>query len=159
MSEALLTLDHAAKSHGGKPLLDVASIDMRRGELIVLSGDNGSGKTTLLKMLAGLEASDRLRMRFDGFEASEASYPRELRRMILYVHQHPYLFNSSIADNIAYGLRLRSMPAGERARRVDDAIAWAGAAMAVLAEDYHLAHTPPRRERVEQKFREISGHG
>jgi sugar/nucleoside kinase (ribokinase family) len=39
----------------------------------------------------------------------------------------------------------------------DDAIAWAGAAMAVLAEDYHLAHTPPRRERVEQKFRESRG--
>jgi tungstate transport system ATP-binding protein len=137
MSEALLTLEHAVKSHGGKPLLDVASIDMRKGELIVLSGDNGSGKTTLLKMLAGLEASDRLRMRFDGFEASEASYPRELRRMILYVHQHPYLFNSSIADNIAYGLRLRSMPAGERARRVDDAIAWAGVG--------HLRQVEPRR--------------
>jgi ribokinase len=39
----------------------------------------------------------------------------------------------------------------------DDAIEWAGAAMASFAEDYPLAHTPPRRERVEQKFREISG--
>jgi tungstate transport system ATP-binding protein len=124
--EALLTLDHAVKTHGGKALLDVGPAEMRKGELIVLSGDNGSGKTTLLKMLAGLEASDRLRMRFEAFEASAANYPRELRRMILYVHQHPYLFNTSIADNIAYGLRLRGMAAGERARRVDAAIAWAG---------------------------------
>jgi ABC-type multidrug transport system ATPase subunit len=68
---ALLALDEAVKSHAGKELLNVGPLALGKGDLIVLSGDNGSGKTTLLKMLAGLEPSDRLRMRFDGFEAPD----------------------------------------------------------------------------------------
>jgi tungstate transport system ATP-binding protein len=123
---ALLTVDGAAKSYGGKALLDIGRLALAQGDLIVLSGDNGSGKSTLLKMLAGLEPADRLRMAFDGVAATEAHYPRELRRRIVYVHQHPYLFNTSIADNIRYGLRLRDVEAAERERRVEEAIAWAG---------------------------------
>jgi tungstate transport system ATP-binding protein len=134
---ALLALDEAVKSHAGKELLNVGPLALGKGDLIVLSGDNGSGKTTLLKMLAGLEPSDRLRMRFDGFEASAGHYPRELRRMIVYVHQHPYLFNTSIADNIRYGLRMRAMTAQERERRIGEAIAWAGVS--------HLLEVEPRR--------------
>jgi tungstate transport system ATP-binding protein len=134
---SLLSLDEARKSHGGVELLNVGPLTLGRGDLIVLSGDNGSGKTTLLKMLAGLEASDRLRLRFDGFEASAAHYPRELRRMIVYVHQHPYLFNTSIAANVRYGLKLRRMAPEEREKRVEEAIAWAGVS--------HLLGVEPRR--------------
>ena len=136
---ALLTLDAARKSHGGKPLLEVGPLLLGKGDLIVLSGDNGSGKTTLLKMLAGLEASDRLCLRFGRFEASAAHYPRELRRMIVYVHQHPYLFNTSIADNIRYGLRLRRMAPAEREKRVAEAIAWAGVSQLLAVEPRRLS--------------------
>ena len=134
---ALLEVGAASKRFGAKTLLDVGALTLAAGDLIVLSGDNGSGKTTFLKMLAGLERGDRLRLRFDGIEASEASYPRELRHAIIYVHQHPYLFDTSIADNIRYGLRLRKLPAAERERRVREAIAWAGVEP--------LAQVPPRR--------------
>jgi tungstate transport system ATP-binding protein len=123
---ALLTVDAAAKAYAGKALLDIGRLTLAQGDLIVMSGDNGSGKSTLLKMLAGLEPADRLRMAFDGLAATEGHYPRELRRRIVYVHQHPYLFNTSIAENIRYGLRLRDVAAGERERRVEEAIAWAG---------------------------------
>ena len=134
---ALVEVAHALKRHGEKTLLDVGPLALAAGDLIVLTGDNGSGKTTFLKMLAGLERGDQLRMRFDAIEATERGYPRELRRSIIYVHQHPYLFNTSIADNIRYGLRLRGLAALERERRVADAIAWAG----VVA----LAEVEPRR--------------
>lgn len=133
----LVSIGEAAKAHAGKSLLDVGALALDAGDLIVLTGDNGSGKTTLLKMLAGLERADRLRLRFDGLEATAASYPRELRRTIVYVHQHPYLFNTSIADNIRYGLRLRKMADEECERRVSDAIAWAGVG--------HLLQVEPRR--------------
>ena len=132
---ALVEVAEAAKSHGGKRLLDVGPLTLAAGDLIVLTGDNGSGKTTLLKMLAGLEHGDRLRLRFDGIEATERHYPRELRRSIIYVHQHPYLFNSSIAENLRYGLRLRGMGVEARERRVAEAVAWAGVA--------HLRDVPP----------------
>ncbi len=133
----LLAVGEAAKAYGAKRLLDVAGLALAAGDVVILSGDNGSGKTTLLKLLAGLERADRLRMRFDGIEATEGRFPRELRRTIVYVHQHPYLFNTSIADNVAYGLRLRRVAREERERKVRDAIGWAGVG--------HLLAVPPKR--------------
>jgi tungstate transport system ATP-binding protein len=134
---ALVSVSSAVKSFGAKRLLDVGALELGVGDLIVLSGDNGSGKSTLLKMLAGLERADRMGLRANGLAADEARYPRELRRLIVYVHQHPYLFHTSIADNIRYGLRLRDMPAAERERRVEEAIAWAGVG--------HLRGVPPQK--------------
>jgi tungstate transport system ATP-binding protein len=134
---ALLEVQAARKLYGEKVLLDVGPIALAAGDLIVLTGDNGSGKTTLLKMLAGLERGDRLRMRFDGLEATESHYPHALRHAVIYVHQHPYLFNTSIAENVRYGLKLRGMPAAERERHVAEALEWAGVG--------HLADVAPRR--------------
>jgi tungstate transport system ATP-binding protein len=107
-------------------LLDVGTLELGRGDLIVLSGDNGSGKSTLLKIIAGLEHADVLHLRCDGLEADRRRYPRALRRLILYVHQHPYLFNTSIAANVRLRSQLRPVDAVERERRVREAIGWAG---------------------------------
>jgi tungstate transport system ATP-binding protein len=134
---ALVSIARVAKSFAGKRLLDVADVALGRGELIVLSGDNGSGKSTLLKIIAGLEKADALALRCEGLEGSEAAYPRALRRLIVYVHQHPYLFHTSIADNIRYGLRLRRVERAAREARVEEAIAWAGVG--------HLRGVPPAR--------------
>jgi tungstate transport system ATP-binding protein len=134
---ALVTIPRVVKSFGAKRLLDVGAMQLGRGELIVLSGDNGSGKSTLLKIIAGLEKADALALRCETFDASEASYPRALRRLIVYVHQHPYLFHTSIADNIRYGLKLRRIAAARREARVEEAIAWAGVG--------HLRNVPPAR--------------
>ena len=134
---ALVSIARVAKSFGGKPLLDVGALTLGRGELIVLSGDNGSGKSTFLKIVAGLEKADALELRCEGLEAGAAAYPRGLRRLIVYVHQHPYLFHTSIADNIRYGLRLRGVETAKREASVEEAIAWAGVG--------HLRHVPPAR--------------
>jgi tungstate transport system ATP-binding protein len=133
----LVSISRVVKSHGGRGLLDIGSLALASGELIVLSGDNGSGKTTFLKILAGLEHADVLHMRCNGIEADRRRYPRELRRTIVYVHQHPYLFNTSIAGNVRYGLNLRRIDAPERERRIAQAIDWAGVA--------HLQAVPPAR--------------
>jgi tungstate transport system ATP-binding protein len=135
--KTLVAISEAVKSYGSKALLEIGPLALAEGDLIVLTGDNGSGKTTFLKMLAGLERGDRLRLAFNGFSATASIYPRELRREIVYVHQHPYLFNTSIEKNIRYGLRLRHLEHDERERRVREAIAWAGVA--------HLLDVPPKR--------------
>jgi tungstate transport system ATP-binding protein len=134
---ALVSIARVAKAYGGKALLDVGALELAAGDLIVLSGDNGSGKSTLLKILAGLEAADALEMRCEGHEARASRYPRELRRLIVYVHQHPYLFRTSIAENIRYGLKVRQVDAQLRESRVEEAIGWAGVA--------HLRAVPPVR--------------
>ncbi|HUP97137.1 MAG TPA: energy-coupling factor ABC transporter ATP-binding protein [Usitatibacter sp.] len=135
----LVEVVEARKRYGDKALLDIESLTLAAGELIVLTGDNGSGKSTLLKMLAGLEPGDRLRMRFNGLEATECAYPAPMRHAVIYVHQHPYLFNTSIAENIRYGLKLRPLVPDERERRVADAIAWAGVGTLTEVEPRRLS--------------------
>ena len=133
----LVTVARVRKSYGAKRLLDVGPLQLSEGDLIVLSGDNGSGKSTFLKILAGLEPADELAMTCGPLHADEKAYPRALRRSIVYVHQHPYLFNASVAENVRYGLKLRDTPVHERERLVEEAIGWAGVAQ--------LRQVPPAR--------------
>jgi tungstate transport system ATP-binding protein len=77
--------------------------------------------------LAGLEPAQAGYFFFRGALADFApAYPEPLRRAIVYVHQHPYLFHTSLRHNLEYGLRCRNVAPAERRRLVEDAIAWAG---------------------------------
>jgi tungstate transport system ATP-binding protein len=132
-----MLLDRLEKKFGGRRLLDISSLVFPAGELNVVVGDNGAGKTTLLKILAGLETADQLALRFNGTFCSQSDYPDALRRQIVYVHQHPYLFSTSVAANIGYGLKIRAVPPEVRERAIREAMAWA-----------HLSgveHIAPRR--------------
>ena len=131
----LLRLRALRKVFGDRLILQLGPLALEAGRSYVLTGDNGSGKTTLLRMLAGLEPGPIEGLAFEGREVS--GYPDWLRREIVYVHQHPYLFHSSIAANIAYGLKVRAIDRDERERRITRAIRWAG-----LNE---FAGTPPAK--------------
>jgi len=121
----LVALSGLRKSFGERRLFDIGRLDIDEGTTYVLTGPNGSGKTTLLRILAGLERAEAGEMRFRGVPVGAAE--REgLRRAIVYVHQHPYLFRTSLRHNLEYGLRCRNVPRDERVRRVEDAVAWAG---------------------------------
>ena len=122
----LLVVEGVRKSFGARRLLDIAEIELAAGESYVLTGENGSGKSTFLRVLAGLERAEVNACRFDGRPVELHNYPVWLRREVVYVHQHPYLFRGSIADNIAFGLRARGMGRAERRTLVREAIAWAG---------------------------------
>jgi tungstate transport system ATP-binding protein len=137
MSKRLLTVERLIKSFAGRQLLDVSDLTLDAGALYVLSGDNGSGKTTLLRTLVGLEPADDLRFAFENETFSGHPYPAKLRLRMIYVHQHPYVFNTSIAENIAYGLKVRNLDARARQSAVREAIDWAGIG--------HLDHVPPRQ--------------
>ncbi|MCK6385419.1 MAG: energy-coupling factor ABC transporter ATP-binding protein [Rhodocyclaceae bacterium] len=122
----MLVVEGVRKSFGARRLLDIAEIELAAGESYVLTGENGSGKSTFLRVLAGLERAEVNACRFDGRPVELHNYPVWLRREVVYVHQHPYLFRGSIADNIAFGLRARGMGRAERRKLVREAIAWAG---------------------------------
>ena len=55
-----------------------------------------------------------------------ASADQALRAAIVYVHQHPIMFSTSVADNIAYGLRARGESKADMKKAVEEAMAWAG---------------------------------
>ena len=126
MSE-LVVLSDVTKHFGARALFRIERLAIEEGRSYVLTGPNGSGKTTLLRMLAGLESAQAGRLRFRDVEVAFAPhYPESLRRAIVYVHQHPYLFHSSLRHNMEYGLKCRGVAAAERRRRAEEAIAWAG---------------------------------
>jgi len=126
MSAPLLSVEGIRKSYGARSILDIDRLELLAGESYVLTGENGSGKTTLLRVLSGLEGAEIASCRFEGKAVDLGSYPAWLREKVIYVHQHPYLFRGSIADNIAYGLKARGMRDVEREALVRQAIAWAG---------------------------------
>ncbi|HAY28139.1 MAG TPA: sulfate ABC transporter ATP-binding protein, partial [Candidatus Accumulibacter sp.] len=94
-----------SKQFGTFQALDDVSIDIPSGELVALLGPSGCGKTTLLRIIAGLDYADRGQILLDGDDAS-ARHVRE--RRVGFVFQHYALFrHMSIADNVAFGLRVR----------------------------------------------------
>lgn len=126
MSQVLLEAEGVVRRLGGRRVLDGIDLSVERGQGYVLSGDNGSGKTTLLRVLSGLDAADAGVLRFQGGQTILPRYPDGWRLRAVYVHQHPYLFNTSVAANIAYGLKARGEPRARWLRKVEDAIDWAG---------------------------------
>jgi len=126
MSQALLEVEGLVRRLGGRRVLDGIGLSVERGQGYVLSGDNGSGKTTLLRVLSGLDAGDAGVLRFQGEQTQLPRYPDGWRLRAVYVHQHPYLFHTSVAENIAYGLKARGEPHERWRTKVEEAIDWAG---------------------------------
>jgi molybdenum cofactor guanylyltransferase len=119
---------HKVRKHTarGDKLFDIDEFDITQGTCIVLSGQNGAGKTTLLKILAGLETPDYAEVEFDGRRLTWKAARARLRREVVYLHQQPYMFDHSVADNIAYGLSRQAVPAARIKARVAEALAWSG---------------------------------
>lgn len=137
MSGLLLQIEGLRKDYGARRILDIESLALHAGESYVVTGDNGAGKSTLLRILAGLESAQVAKYLFEGCSVPLENYPQELRREIIYVHQHPYLFKTSITGNITYGLKARGIPKLQRDALVKEAMVWAGVA--------HLDHVPPQK--------------
>jgi tungstate transport system ATP-binding protein len=134
---SLLRLAHLRKSFGERRLLDLDALDIDTGHAYAVTGDNGAGKTTLLRILAGLEPGDIAGFEFRGMPLTHGRLPDNVRHDIVYVHQHPYLFHTTVEHNIGYGLAARGVDGAERGRLTEEAIAWAGVD--------HLRGVPPAK--------------
>ncbi|QPF83038.1 ABC transporter ATP-binding protein [Bradyrhizobium genosp. L] len=106
----------------GTRALDPATLDIARGETLVLLGPSGCGKTTMLRIIAGLELPDPGgKVLFDGKDMT--SVPIERRNVGMVFQSYALFPNMTVADNIAYGLKLRGVARDERAARVAELVA------------------------------------
>jgi cobalt/nickel transport system ATP-binding protein len=96
----------------GEPVLKEISLSIAKQEKIVLLGANGSGKTTLLRILNGLIFPQQGDYRYESesvtkTQLKDRGWSRRFRREVVLLFQHPeaMLFNPTVYDEIAYGLR------------------------------------------------------
>ncbi len=116
----ILRLEGVAKSFGPTLVLHGLELEVMPGEFLTLLGPSGCGKTTTLRIIAGLEAPTSGRVFLDGRDVTDL--PPE-KRDVNTVFQNYALFpHMNVAQNIAYGLKLKGVARAERERRVEDAL-------------------------------------
>jgi len=102
--------------YGEQAILEDINLSVDRGEVFALIGPTGAGKTTLLRIIDLLEVPSAGEIYFDGKCIPRAGKQRlEIRRRMSFIHQKPQIFNLSVYDNVACGLRWR----GEEKNRID----------------------------------------
>lgn len=103
----------------GRDLLKHINIRVERGEVFALIGPTGAGKTTLLRLIDLIDVPTAGSIRFDGIDVTGSAKVRlEMRRRMAFVLQKPVVFNMSVYDNIACGLRWRGVGGSSLRQRV-----------------------------------------
>ena len=113
-----VTVRYAAAS---APAVDGVSFAVAPGEVVALTGPSGCGKSTLLRAIAGLEAVASGTVSWDGEDL--ARVPTHRRGFGLVFQDGQLFAHRSVAENIAYGLRVQGVPRVERESRVEELLA------------------------------------
>jgi putative spermidine/putrescine transport system ATP-binding protein len=115
-----IRLRRLVKRYGDQAAVDGVDLDVHRGEFFTLLGPSGSGKTTTLRMIAGFERPDEGTVELAGDEVSgRPPFERDVNTVFQDYALFPHL---SVADNIAYGLRVKKVPKPERRSRTEEAL-------------------------------------
>ncbi|WP_427141299.1 ABC transporter ATP-binding protein [Shinella sp. G-2] len=120
--ETMVAFEHVQKTYDGRALVvEDLNLNVRRGEFLTMLGPSGSGKTTTLMMLGGFEQPTSGRILLEG-QAVERLPPE--RRDIGFVFQNYALFpHMTVAENVGFPLRYRSVRGADATRRVEEALA------------------------------------
>jgi len=122
----MLELRDVEKTFGEERVLHAVSLEIPPGEIMALLGPSGSGKTTLLRIIAGLETADQGSLILNGRDLTEIPVHRRGFGMVF---QDYALFpHKSVADNVAFGLRMLGWEWGRVQARVEEMLALMGMA-------------------------------
>ena len=115
-----LSIAGLMKSYDGTAAIDSIDLEVRAGELLTLLGPSGSGKTTLLMSIAGFAQPDAGRIQLDGRDITRL--PPHRRNIGVVFQQYALFPHLSIADNVAYPLKVRRVPKAQRDAAVKAAL-------------------------------------
>jgi putative spermidine/putrescine transport system ATP-binding protein len=106
------------KAYGDVVAVDHVDLEIEPGEFFTLLGPSGSGKTTTLRLIAGFERPDAGRVELSGVDVTNrAPYERDVNTVFQDYALFPHM---TVAENVAYGLRVKNVPRAERKRRVEE---------------------------------------
>ncbi len=115
-----LHIDQISANYGSNSVLRDFSLAINDGELLALLGPSGCGKTTMLKIIAGLLSPVSGELRFN--DEAVLAVPAERRGAVM-VFQKPLLFPYlTVAENVAFGLKMRKVSQAETRQRVTEAL-------------------------------------
>ncbi|MCZ7383955.1 MAG: phosphate ABC transporter ATP-binding protein [Candidatus Methanoperedens sp.] len=123
MAEELIRIQNLCKSFGSKEVLKNVNLVINRGEIFALIGPSGVGKTTLLRILNFLETPSDGKIVFNGINSS---HKIDARRRMSMLFQTPAIFNTSVFNNVAYGLEVRKVDKETMKKKVMNALSIVG---------------------------------
>jgi len=126
-------IQNAVKRFGNLTVLNGLSLDIREGEFFTLLGPSGCGKTTLLRMIAGFNSIEGGDFYFGDRRINDM--PAHKRDIGMVFQNYAIFPHLSVEENVAYGLKARSVPREEIKKRVADALE--------LVQIAHLASRKP----------------
>lgn len=111
--------------YGDRQVLTIENLAIRPGSITAVMGPNGAGKTTLLKVLAGLTNPAHGSLAYRGAQVTPENVGI-LRHKVCLVHQAPLLFDMTVFENVAFGLKARRVPKADIQRAVMQALTVVG---------------------------------
>jgi len=106
-------LKNIMKKYNEKVVLDIDNFHFKEGKIYGIIGPNGAGKSTLLKIIGDIDKSSNGEILYDG-----KTIYKDILKKITYLNQKPYLFSTSVYNNIAYPLAIRKVNKGEIKEKV-----------------------------------------
>lgn len=108
MGQPLIDLQHITKSFDGTMVLDDLNLSVKENTFVTLLGPSGCGKTTTLRIIGGFEHPDQGRVIFDGEDIT--NLPPNKRQLNTVFQKYALFTHMSIAENIAFGLKIKNKP-------------------------------------------------
>ena len=132
-----LQIQNISKYYGSNLVLDAVSLDIEPGEFIALLGPSGSGKTTLLRTIAGLQFAEGGTLSFDGEDITGVDARK--RRFGMVFQNYALFEHMSVAENVAFGLKMRQRSTRPSARDINHRVV----ELLDMAQIGHLAERFP----------------
>ncbi|MGB1974586.1 MAG: energy-coupling factor ABC transporter ATP-binding protein [Vibrio toranzoniae] len=141
-----ITTQQISMRYKERVLFHIPELSIGPNDAIYLKGDNGVGKTTLLKILSGLLKPSSGRIQSPTQRWQHNLFPRLKFKDIIYLHQTPYLFDGSVYQNVAYGVRFNKQNQKDKRAQIINALRMVG--LETLADEHISVLSGGERQRV-----------